>query len=1444
MLYLCSPILKDLVKKILMNTSSINKSFLIILFAFLTTASISAQEIVLYGNVFSTSADGSFFPVAGAYVGLADSGNSDHYDLTDDDGHYEFSFLWNWDGPIVVICEAEGYDTQTATVMPAGEVEVELNFVLSPSQQEQNGVLFGNVTYQFSPTGPVMPVAGASIGATPSWGPEPWFQTETNEDGHYELELWANDAPWIVYCTTEYGQQEAEVVITAGQETELNFHFNAWEEQPAAPYDLVAEYSPYGGENGMAILNWEYNSLDPTESLFHIYLYYGSANVEWMLVGESPETHFEYIFEDDFPPSDESCFKITAISNGEESEPSNTACVSLDSGWPWAPYDLTATYVDTAWGGAYLEWSYTDPTGIPTNPDFQVYLRSETWSGGEWIFIDETNQMNYLFFYGDYVPPANETCFYVTAVRFEQESDPSNTTCIIMDELENGVVYGTVYEMSLDPNEVILIAGAVIHFFIGDIGDTWTVISGDNGGYEISLLPGTYQVWVEAGGYFPNDDESVTVIPNEEVEQNFYLQPYDNNEFVLRGFVRGQSENDPSGWQPLPGSQIRATPNDQEEPVYEAVTNEEGFYELPLPSGYYDVTAEHEGYEPGFAYVYIGPDNENWHDFYLEQTDSQNAGIHGLVYWETPNWGEIMISGAQIRAESSNANLVYEAETGDGGGYEMEVMGDHHYVVTCTAEFEGMELVQVHEIYVGESWVELNFSFGGGPPEVALHGHVFGIEQDMVYPLPGAYVYATPTGPTDPVWETYADSTGFYFLELPIGEYSVTAMYEGFETVTEEVFVGPNGENIQDFYLQLQGTSGNGEIAGNVWMITSENDQTPIPGALLWAHSEDGLVFEAITNENGHYEMEVSGNHHYNVSCYAFVGSDTLWAEEDIYVDEDVVVELNFSFGGVPSEFGWLAGYVHDSNPEPFPIPGATVMAYNVMGEFITETNEGGYFEMELPPAMGYSGYQVVVHAEGFQDYYHPEPVYIYPNEETVLEIMMEPASTEVGYVYGMVIDGVQNYPIPGAVVWAASDAHEFETHTGSQGEFDFELPPGAYELGADAEGYNPSLGIMIEIEVGDIVTVNITLFPNSQMEISIDYMSGWNLTGHPLEGAEPGDGCFALTNLFHYTMSGYEETEQPFVGEGYWIRFSDECTVTFTGDPIDWVTLDLMSNWNMISGISWPVWVHNIIDYGEILVPNTIFGFDESGYTNAEYIEPGRGYWIRTYEEGQIEISTGIEDNASAKAVVFTDHLSGANTIRFNGKVLHFGVDVPEEHRLSYSLPPKPFSSAFDVRFSGGWTFAEDYGEIELQGITGIVTVQYDISIPAGENLYWNLIDDFGHEHILDGSGSITISGGEQIFTLKKSRVIPEEISLRQNYPNPFNPVTTIGFSLPEEINVTLRVYDLTGRMVSELLNGKLVSGVHEVRWDASGFSNGVYFVRMESGNKFVQTQKMILLK
>ncbi|MCF7812687.1 T9SS type A sorting domain-containing protein [Candidatus Gracilibacteria bacterium] len=90
----------------------------------------------------------------------------------------------------------------------------------------------------------------------------------------------------------------------------------------------------------------------------------------------------------------------------------------------------------------------------------------------------------------------------------------------------------------------------------------------------------------------------------------------------------------------------------------------------------------------------------------------------------------------------------------------------------------------------------------------------------------------------------------------------------------------------------------------------------------------------------------------------------------------------------------------------------------------------------------------------------------------------------------------------------------------------------------------------------------------------------------------------------------------------------------------------------------------------------------------------------------------------------------------------------------------------------------------------------------------------------------------------------IPTEYSLSQNYPNPFNPTTTISFSLPEATQVSIKIYDMLGREVSSLLHGnKVADGTHVVTWDASRFSSGTYFYRIQAGD-FVSMKKMILLK
>ncbi|NUO19424.1 T9SS type A sorting domain-containing protein [bacterium] len=89
----------------------------------------------------------------------------------------------------------------------------------------------------------------------------------------------------------------------------------------------------------------------------------------------------------------------------------------------------------------------------------------------------------------------------------------------------------------------------------------------------------------------------------------------------------------------------------------------------------------------------------------------------------------------------------------------------------------------------------------------------------------------------------------------------------------------------------------------------------------------------------------------------------------------------------------------------------------------------------------------------------------------------------------------------------------------------------------------------------------------------------------------------------------------------------------------------------------------------------------------------------------------------------------------------------------------------------------------------------------------------------------------------------MPRQLSLHANYPNPFNATTEISFDLPREMEASLKVYDVLGREVAELVNGVMNAGTHMITFDASALSSGVYFYRLEAG-RFVDARKMVLLK
>ena len=98
-------------------------------------------------------------------------------------------------------------------------------------------------------------------------------------------------------------------------------------------------------------------------------------------------------------------------------------------------------------------------------------------------------------------------------------------------------------------------------------------------------------------------------------------------------------------------------------------------------------------------------------------------------------------------------------------------------------------------------------------------------------------------------------------------------------------------------------------------------------------------------------------------------------------------------------------------------------------------------------------------------------------------------------------------------------------------------------------------------------------------------------------------------------------------------------------------------------------------------------------------------------------------------------------------------------------------------------------------------------------------------------------------VITLSGSTPMPTEITLNGSYPNPFNPSTNISFDIPSEMHVSLVVYDVSGRVVTELVNEMKSANTYNVVWNANQNASGVYFVKLAAGNT-VHTQKIMLIK
>jgi len=143
------------------------------------------------------------------------------------------------------------------------------------------------------------------------------------------------------------------------------------------------------------------------------------------------------------------------------------------------------------------------------------------------------------------------------------------------------------------------------------------------------------------------------------------------------------------------------------------------------------------------------------------------------------------------------------------------------------------------------------------------------------------------------------------------------------------------------------------------------------------------------------------------------------------------------------------------------------------------------------------------------------------------------------------------------------------------------------------------------------------------QSNLTVEYSEGWNMVGLPLS-VNDNSYLIQFPNAVGGTLYGYngvysEETNLE-NGKGYWLRISTNDINTFTGESISQLNIYVSEGWNMISGLSSPVQLENIIDDNEIIIEGTMFGFDGI-YQESQSLLPGKGYWLKASSSGIISV-------------------------------------------------------------------------------------------------------------------------------------------------------------------------------------------------------------------------------
>jgi hypothetical protein len=267
-----------------------------------------------------------------------------------------------------------------------------------------------------------------------------------------------------------------------------------------------------------------------------------------------------------------------------------------------------------------------------------------------------------------------------------------------------------------------------------------------------------------------------------------------------------------------------------------------------------------------------------------------------------------------------------------------------------------------------------------------------------------------------------------------------------------------------------------------------------------------------------------------------------------------------------------------------------------------------------------------------------------------------------------------------------------------------------------------------------------------------------------------------------------------------------------------------------------------SIIPYSDNQVPGTIYasnydlGKINSSYNDVDYQNTGnngiynQGYSYRN-DGVDIEPTLDLFSNGYNVGWIETgEWLKFTLNVKQSG-IYNLNLSIAAQNsggKILVSLDGLPISTALDVPVTGGW---QNWQTISLKNVyisTGKHTLQTQFFFGGFNFSYINF---------------------DLVTTdVKSENHSPVNFELKQNYPNPFNPTTTIKYSIPQNpdnklVNVSIKIFDVLGNEITEIVNEEKSSGDYEVSFDAKSLPSGIYFYELQAGNN-LSAKKMLILK